>query len=277
MPDDIREKVSTMSAGEKALRGKAAVVTGSTSGIGLAIARDLASKGASVMLNGLGDAVEIERTRRALTTETGVDVRYSDADMRDPQAIAAMVEAARSVFGTVDILVNNAGIQHVAPVDDFPIEKWDAILSINLTAAFHGIRAALPHMKARKWGRIVNVASAHGLVASPFKSAYVAAKHGILGLTKVVALEVAELGITCNAICPGYVRTPLVDKQIDDQAKSHGIPRESVIRDVLLAKQPTKKFVEAEEVAAATVFLCLPAARSITGIALPIEGGWTAQ
>lgn len=277
MPDDVREQTAAGSISDKPLLGRAAIVTGSTSGIGLAIAKDLASKGASILLNGLGDAVEIERTRRALIKDTDANVQYSSADMRDPQAIAAMVEAARAAFGSVDILINNAGIQHVAPVDEFPIEKWDAILSINLTAAFHGIRAALPHMKARKWGRIVNIASAHGLVASPFKSAYVAAKHGILGLTKVVALEVAELGITCNAICPGYVRTPLVDKQIDDQAKSHGIPREAVIRDVLLAKQPTKKFVEAEEVAAATVFLCSPAAQSITGIALPIEGGWIAQ
>jgi len=277
MPDDVRDQAAARSTSEKPLLGKAAIVTGSTSGIGLAIAKDFASNGASILLNGLGDADEIERTRRALIKDTGANVQYSSADMRDPQAIAAMVEAARTAFGSVDILINNAGIQHVAPVDEFPIEKWDAILSINLTAAFHGIRAALPLMKARKWGRIVNIASAHGLIASPFKSAYVAAKHGILGLTKVVALEVAELGITCNAICPGYVRTPLVDKQIDDQAKSHGIPREAVIRDVLLAKQPTKKFVEAEEVAAATVFLCSPAARSITGIALPIEGGWTAQ
>jgi 3-hydroxybutyrate dehydrogenase len=266
-----------MSSIEKPLHGRSAIVTGSTSGIGLAIAKEMAFRGASVLINGLGDPAEIERTRRSLAQETGAQVNYSAADMRDPRAIEAMVEAARGAFGSVDILVNNAGIQHVAAVDEFPVEKWDAILSINLTAAFHGIRAALPHMKARRWGRIVNVASAHGLVASPFKSAYVAAKHGILGLTKVVALEVAELGITCNAICPGYVRTPLVDKQIDDQAKSHGIPRETVIRDVLLAKQPTKKFVEAEEVAAAALFLCTPAAQSITGIALPIEGGWTAQ
>jgi 3-hydroxybutyrate dehydrogenase len=259
------------------IAGKVAVVTGSTSGIGLAIARGLAAEGCAVMLNGLGDASEIERTRRWLVEETGAAVDYDGADMRDPPAIAGMIDAARAAFGSVDILVNNAGIQHVAPVEAFPTEKWDAILAINLSAAFHAIRAALPHMKAKAWGRIVNIASAHGLVASPFKAAYVTAKHGVLGLTKTVALETAENGITCNALCPGYVRTPLVDKQIDDQAKAHNIPRDQVIRDVLLARQPTKKFVEAEEVAAATVFLCTPAAASITGIALPIEGGWTAQ
>ncbi|HTO80857.1 MAG TPA: 3-hydroxybutyrate dehydrogenase [Methylomirabilota bacterium] len=259
------------------LTGKVAVVTGSTSGIGLAIARGLAAEGCAVMLNGLGDASEIERTRRGLVEETGAAVDYHGADMRDPAAIAGMIDAARAAFGNVDILVNNAGIQHVAPVEAFPADKWDAILAINLSAAFHAIRAALPHMKAKAWGRIVNIASAHGLVASPFKAAYVAAKHGVLGLTKTVALETAEDGVTCNALCPGYVRTPLVDKQIDDQAKAHNIPRDQVIRDVLLARQPTKKFVEAEEVAAATVFLCMPAAASITGVALPIEGGWTAQ
>ena len=262
---------------DRSLAGKAAVVTGSTSGIGLAIARGLAERGCTVMLNGLGEPADVEATRRSLAAASGSDVRYDGADMREPRAIADMIDAARSAFGSVDILINNAGIQHVAPVDEFPAEKWDAILAINLTAAFHAIRAALPLMKPKGWGRIVNIASAHGLVASPFKSAYVAAKHGILGLTKVVALEVAEQGITCNAICPGYVRTPLVDKQIDDQAKAHGIPREQVVRDVLLAKQPTKKFVEADEVAATTAFLCSPAAASITGIALPIEGGWTAQ
>jgi len=259
------------------LAGKVAVVTGSTSGIGLAIARGLAAEGCAVMLNGLGDAGEIERTRRGLVEETAAAVEYDGADMRDPAAIARMIDAARAAFGSVDILVNNAGIQHVAPVEAFPAEKWDAILAINLSAAFHAIRAALPHMKAKAWGRIVNIASAHGLVASPFKAAYVTAKHGVLGLTKTVALETAENGVTCNALCPGYVRTPLVEKQIDDQAKAHNIPRDQVIRDVLLARQPTKKFVEAEEVAAATVFLCSPAAASITGIALPIEGGWTAQ
>jgi 3-hydroxybutyrate dehydrogenase len=259
------------------LDGKAAIVTGSTSGIGLSIAQALARRGCNIMLNGLGDPEEIGRTQRDLARETNRDVRYSNADMRAPGQIAAMVRSAQEAFGGVDILVNNAGIQHVAPVESFPEESWDAIIAIDLSAAFHAVKAALPAMKANGWGRIVNVASAHGLVGSPFKSAYVAAKHGIVGFTKVTALEVAEAGITCNAICPGYVRTPLVERQIEDQAKAHGIPREKVIRDIMLKAQPTKRFVEAEEVAAATAFLCSDAAASITGIALPIEGGWTAQ
>src|SRR5215475_2733092 len=259
------------------LAGKVAVVTGSTSGIGLAIARGLAAEGCAVMLNGLGDAGEIERTRRGLVEETGAAVEYDGADMRDPAAIARMIDAARAAFGSVDILVNNAGIQHVAPVEAFPAEKWDAILAINLSAAFHAIRAALPHMKAKAWGRIVNIASAHGLVASPFKAAYVTAKHGVLGLTKTVALETAESGITCNAICPGYVRSPLVEKQIDDQAKAHNIAREEVIAKVILERQPSKAFVKTEEVAALTLFLCSDAAASITGASISIDGGWTAQ
>lgn len=259
------------------LEGKSAVVTGSTSGIGLAIAQTLAERGSNVMLNGLGDPQEIERTRQDLARKTNRKVAYSNADMREPKQIRAMIDAAREAFGSVDILINNAGIQHVAPVDEFPEEKWDAIIAIDLTAAFHAVKAALPAMKAKGWGRIVNVASAHGLIASPFKAAYVAAKHGIVGFTKATALETAEAGITSNAICPGYVRTPLVEKQIDDQAKAHGIPRDKVIRDILLKAQPTKRFVEAEEVAAATAFLCSHQAASITGVALPIEGGWTAQ
>ncbi|MGH6931551.1 MAG: 3-hydroxybutyrate dehydrogenase [Dongiaceae bacterium] len=268
---------SAGAAMDRPLSGRIALVTGSTSGIGLGVLEALAGAGATVAMNGLGERDKVEAELARVRDRHQIEAAYVPANLMDPTQCTAMIAEVEQRFGRIDILVNNAGIQHVAPIDEFPIEKWDAILAINLTAAFHGIRAALPHMKARKWGRIVNVASAHGLVGSPFKSAYVAAKHGILGLTKVVALEVVELGITCNAICPGYVRTPLVDKQIDDQAKSHCIPRESVIRDVLLAKQPTKKFVEAGEVAAATIFLCSPAANSITGIALPIEGGWTSQ
>jgi 3-hydroxybutyrate dehydrogenase len=259
------------------LKGKTALVTGSTSGIGLGIAKRLASDGANIVLNGLGDAKEVERVRSELASQHRVSVVYDGADMSKPDAVLKMVQNAVVEFGVLDILVNNAGIQHVAPVDDFPPAKWDAILAINLSAAFHTVRAALPGMKRKKWGRIVNVASAHALVASPFKSAYVAAKHGIAGLTKTVALEVAELGITVNAVCPGYVLTPLVEKQIPDTAKARGISNEAVIRDVLLAAQPTKKFVTVEEVAALTAFLCSNEAASITGTVLPIEGGWTAH
>jgi 3-hydroxybutyrate dehydrogenase len=259
------------------LAGRSAVVTGSTSGIGLGIARALGHAGAKVMLNGFGDADEIERERAGLAEAARVEVRYSGADMSDPAAVVAMVEEAERAFGAVDILVNNAGIQHVAKVEAFPPEKWDAILAINLSSAFHAIRAAMPGMKARDFGRIVNIASAHGLVASPYKAAYVAAKHGMVGLTKVVALEVAEMSITCNAICPGFVRTPLVEGQIEDQAKEHGMGREQVIREVILASQPSKRFVEVDEVAAFTVFLCGPHGRSFTGAALEIAGGWTAR
>jgi 3-hydroxybutyrate dehydrogenase len=229
------------------------------------------------VLNGFGDAAEIERTRADIATEFGVEALYDGADMTKPDAITAMVERTAAELGQVDILVNNAGIQHVAPIETFPPAKWDAIIAIDLSSAFHAIRAALPGMKARGWGRIVNIASAHGLIASPFKSAYVAAKHGVIGLTKVVALEGAEDGVTCNAICPGYVWTPLVEKQIEDQAKSHGIPREEVIRNVLLAQQPNKRFATVEEIGAFTAFLCSDAAASITGAALPIDGGWTAH
>ncbi|MFO0996750.1 MAG: 3-hydroxybutyrate dehydrogenase [Alphaproteobacteria bacterium] len=259
------------------LQGRSAIVTGSTSGIGLGIARALASAGVNVMLNGFGPANEIERLCAGLAAEFDVGVHYSGADMSQPDAIAKMVATADSAFGRTDILINNAGIQHVAPIESFPPEKWDAILAINLTAAFHTTRAVLAGMKARKWGRIINVASAHGLVASPFKSAYVAAKHGLVGLTKVTAMEGAEFGITCNAICPGYVWTPLVEKQIDDQAKAHGLPREEVIRNVLLAQQPNKTFATVEELGALAVFLCGHQAASITGAALPVDGGWTAH
>jgi 3-hydroxybutyrate dehydrogenase len=259
------------------LKGKTALVTGSTSGIGLGIATRLAAEGANIVLNGFGERAEIERISAELKTKYRVSVTYDAADMTKPAAIAAMLEKAIAQFGAVDVLVNNAGIQHVAPVDEFPLEKWDAIIAINLSSSFHTVRAALPAMKARRWGRIVNIASAHALVASPFKSAYVAAKHGIAGFTKTVALEVAEQGITVNAICPGYVLTPLVEKQIPDTAKARGISEEAVKRDVLLAAQPTRKFVAVEEVAGLTAFLCSQDAASITGAVLPIEGGWTAQ
>ena len=259
------------------LAGKSALVTGSTSGIGRGIAECFAREGANVLLNGFGDAREIERLRTGLAKEHGVQVLYHGADMMRPAEITAMVKEAEKAFGRVDVLVNNAGIQHVAPVDEFPPEKWDAIIAVNLSSAFHATRAALPGMKKAKWGRVINIASAHGLVASPFKSAYVAAKHGIVGFTKTLALEVAEQGITSNAICPGFVRTPLVDKQIDDQARVHGIPRENVIRDVILAPQPTKQFVKIEDVAALALYLASEAAAQINGTSLSIDGGWTAR
>jgi len=259
------------------MKRKTALVTGSTSGIGLGIARTLARGGANVVLNGFGDAREIETLRAGLAAEHGVEARYDGADLSKPAEIEAMMTRALREFGTIDILVNNAGIQHVAPIEEFPVDKWNAIIAINLVASFHTIRLALPAMKAGKWGRIVNIASAHALVASPFKSAYVAAKHGIAGLTKTVALEAAEYGITMNAICPGYVWTPLVEKQIPDTAKARGITEEQVIKDVLLQAQPTKKFVQIDEVAALTAFLASDAAASITGAILPIDGGWTAQ
>jgi len=259
------------------IEGKVALVTGSTSGIGLAVARQLAKAGAGVVLNGFGDAAEIEKLRASLEAEYRVPVRYSGADMSKPEEITAMVEQAERELGAVDILVNNAGIQFVAPVDEFPMAKWEQILSINLSSNFYTIRAALPGMKARGWGRIVNIASAHGLVASPFKSAYVAAKHGVLGLTKTVALEVAETAITCNAICPGYVKTLLVEGQIRDQAKVHNMSEDRVVREVILATQPNKRFVETQALGDIVLFLCSPAADAITGIALPVEGGWTAR
>ena len=259
------------------LQHKTAVVTGSTSGIGLGLARALARAGANVMLNGFGEAAAIERQCRELAAETGVRVLYHPADVSQPDDVAAMIAATEAACGAVDILVNNAGIQFVSPVDEFPVERWAAIQAVILNASFYAIRAALPGMKRRNWGRIINLVSAHGLVASPFKSAYVAAKHGQVGLTKSVALEVAETGITCNAICPGFVLTPLVEAQIASQAKARGLPRDRVIQEVILAVQPTKRFVEVDEIGALAVFLCGDAARSITGAAIPIDGGWTAR
>jgi 3-hydroxybutyrate dehydrogenase len=258
------------------LKGKVAVVTGSTSGIGLAVARAFAGQGCDVLLNGFGDAAAIEAQRGGIEREFGVRARYSSADMRKADEIAAMIAGAEAELGSVDVLVNNAGIQFVSPVEEFPAEKWDQVIAINLSAAFHAIRAAVPGMKARRWGRIINTASAHALVASPFKSAYVAAKHGIAGLTKTVALETAADGITVNAICPGYVWTPLVERQIPDTMAARGLTREQVIRDVLLAAQPTKEFVTVEEVAALALYLAGDMARSITGATISIDGGWTA-
>ncbi len=257
--------------------GKSAIVTGSTSGIGLGIAEALAKAGANVMLNGFGDAGEIEQTRARLAEQHDVQVAYDGADMSKPEQIEALTRRTKSEFGSVDIIVNNAGIQNVAPIEDFPTEKWDAIMAINLSSAFHMIRSTLKDMKENRWGRIINVASAHGLVASPYKSAYVAAKHGILGLTKTVALEAAEFGVTCNAICPGYVMTPLVEKQIPDTAKARGISEEEVVRDVLLSAQSTKEFVTVGQLGALAVFLCSDDAMQITGTALPVDGGWTAH
>jgi len=259
------------------LKDKAALVTGSTSGIGLAIATALASHGVRVMLHGLGDAEAIERMRAELSQTSGVQVLVHDADVSRAGEVARLVAETESAFGGIDILVNNAGIQHVAAVDELPPDRWQAIQDVVLSAGFHAIQAALPGMRRRGWGRIINVASAHGLVGSPFKSGYVAAKHGVVGLTKAVALEVATDHITCNAICPGYVRTPLVDGQIDALAKVHGASREEVLRDVVLAAQPTRRLIEVEEVAQLTIYLCTDAARSITGTAIAIDGGWTAR
>jgi len=256
---------------------KTAIVTGSTSGIGLGIASALASSGVNVVLNGFGEKADIDKTVDDLKQKHNVGVMYSGANIAKPDEIADMMDRTRAEFGGVDILVNNAGIQYVAPIEEFLIEKWDAIIAINLSGAFHTTRLAVPDMKRKGWGRIVNIASAHALVASPFKSAYVSAKHGIAGLTKTVALELAEHGVTANAICPGYVLTPLVQKQIPDTAKARGISEEAVMRDVLLAAQPTKKFVEVSEVAALTAFLCSDEAASITGTVMPIDGGWTAH
>ena len=258
------------------LKGKTALITGSTSGIGLGYAKVLAAEGAAVMINGFGDAAEVERERAALAAASGAGALYSAADMTKPDEIAAMVKECADKLGGPDILINNAGIQHVAPIEEFPIASWDAIIAINLSSAFHTIRAALPGMKAKKWGRIINTASAHSLVASPFKSAYVTAKHGLAGLTKTVALEAATFGVTANCISPGYVWTPPVEKQIPDTMQARNMTREQVMNDVLLAGQPTKQFVTVEQVAALALYLCRDEAASITGANLSVDGGWTA-
>ena len=259
------------------LKGKTAIVTGSTSGIGLGIARSLGAAGAHLMLNGFGDAAQIEALRAGLAKEFGVKVGFCGADISKPEQIRAMVEQATKELGSVDILVNNAGIQHTAPVDEFPEDRWDAVMSINLSSNFHAIKAALPHMKARNWGRIVNIASVHGLVASKEKAAYVAAKHGVLGLTKVVALETARTGITCNAICPGWVLTPLIQTQIDALAKREGLTPDEARRRFPAEKQPSQDFATLEQIAGAAVFLCSDTAAQIRGVSLPVDGGWTAQ
>jgi 3-hydroxybutyrate dehydrogenase len=271
----INEAVKAKRA--RALEGRVAVVTGSTSGIGLGIARALAAEGARIVLNGFGKAADIRDLRADFATRFGLAASHSDADMSKPGDIETMIHEIWSRHERLDILVNNAGVQHVAKLEDFPAQKWDLILAINLSSAFHTTRLALPYMRRNDFGRIINVASAHGLVASPFKSAYVAAKHGVVGLTKTTALETAESNITCNAICPGYVWTPLVESQIEGQAKAHGLPREQVIRDVLLAQQPNKRFATVEQLGALAVFLAGEAGASITGAALPMDGGWTAH
>src|SRR5688500_10178663 len=264
-------------SGAAMLNGKIAIVTGSTSGIGLAIAEALAAAGCNVVLNSFTDSADDRALAERLAGTHGVTARYIRADMARPAECRSLVEQAASAFGPVDILVNNAGIQHVAPVETFPAERWDAILAINLSSAFHTIAAAVPGMRRAGWGRVVNIASAHGLTASPFKSAYVAAKHGLVGLTKTVALEAADCGVTVNAVCPGYVLTPLVEKQIPETALARGLSEDAVIRDILLQAQPTRQFVTTGQVAAVTLFLCSPAAASITGSAIPVDGGWTAQ
>ena len=258
------------------LKGKTAVVTGSTSGIGLGCARAFAGAGANIVLNGIGAPADVEKARLAIEHDFGVKAVYSPANMAESTEIADMVSLAEKTFGRVDVLVNNAGIQHVSPIEEFPAEKWDAVIAINLSSAFHAIRAAVPGMKQRGWGRIVNTASAHSLVASPFKSAYVAAKHGIAGLTKTAALELARSKITCNCISPGYVWTPLVEKQIPETMKARNMSEDQVIRDVLLAAQPTKEFVTVEQIASLALFLCSEDAAQITGANLPVDGGWTA-
>ena len=259
------------------LNDKVAIVTGSTSGIGLGIARSLAAEGCKVVLNSRKSTPENDRLCAELADETGAEIAFGAADMGEPAQISDMISTVTARFGGCDILVNNAGIQHVAPVDEFPDDRWDLVIATNLSAAFHTTKAVLPGMRDKGWGRIINIASAHGLVASAYKSAYVAAKHGIVGLTKVTALEVAEQGVTANAICPGYVWTPLVEKQIPDQAKSHNMSEEDVIRNVLLSNQPNKKFATVEEIGALAAFLASDAAASITGTALPVDGGWTAH
>jgi 3-hydroxybutyrate dehydrogenase len=259
------------------LKAKTALITGSTSGIGLAIAEALAREGANIMMNGLGDEKEIEKTRAGLEQRAGVKVSFNGANLMDAGACAKLVEDTVETFGGVDIVVNNAGMQHVAPIEEFPVDKWNAIISLNLSAAFHVTRAAVPHLRKAKWGRIINTGSAHALVASPYKSAYVAAKHGLAGLTKVVALETAQDSITVNTICPGYVHTELVDDQIADTAKARNMSEDEVVQKVILEAQPTKQFVTVDQIAQFAVFLCSDAASSITGAMLPIDGGWTAH
>lgn len=259
------------------VKGKTAIITGSTSGIGQGIAKELAKAGCNIVLNGFGDKNQIEKDRKEIADENGVKVIYHGADMTKPEEIKDLIDTAAKELGSVDILVNNAGIQFVSPIEEFPIEKWNAIIAINLSASFHTIQNALPYMRKQGWGRIINIASAHALVASPFKSAYVAAKHGIAGLTKVVALEAAEDNITVNAICPGYVWTPLVEGQVADTAKARGITEEEVKTDVLLAAQPTKQFVSIEQLGGVALFLCSDSAANITGTTMPVDGGWTCK
>ncbi|HYC35307.1 MAG TPA: 3-hydroxybutyrate dehydrogenase [Usitatibacter sp.] len=261
----------------KQLAGRSALVTGSTSGIGRAIAEAFAREGANVMLNGFGDAAQIEALRAGLEKSHGVKARYHGADMSKPAQVAELVAAAERELGAIDILVNNAGVQHVAPVDEFPLDKWDWVIAINLSSVFHGTRAALPGMKKRNWGRIINIASAHGLIASPNKSAYVAAKHGVMGFTKTVALEVAETAIRANAICPGFVHTPLVQKQIEDRAREAGVSEERAAKEIILAPQPTKRFVTVEQIAATALFLASDGAAEVNGTSISVDGGWTAR
>jgi 3-hydroxybutyrate dehydrogenase len=258
------------------LKGKSAIVTGSTSGIGLGIAEALAGAGCNVALNSFTDNEEDRALAQRIASERGVKAEYVRADMSKPDECRALIEKASSAFGPITILVNNAGIQHVARVEEFPVERWDAIIAINLSSAFHTTAAAIPGMRSAKWGRIVNIASAHGLTASPFKSAYVSAKHGLVGFTKTVALELAEESVTCNAICPGYVLTPLVEMQIEDQMKVHDLPRERVVKEVMLQRQGRREFARVEDLGALTVFLCSDAAQQITGTTISVDGGWTA-
>jgi 3-hydroxybutyrate dehydrogenase len=262
---------------EKSLQGKTALVTGSTSGLGRGIAEALAAEGCHIMLSGFGDAAEIRKIEEELKSKHGIEAAYHGADLSRPAEIRALMAATLERFAAVDILVNNAGFQHVAPIDEFPEDKWDGLIAVNLSAAFHTTKAALPEMRRRKWGRIVNIASAHGLVGSPFKSAYVASKHGLVGLTRVTALETAREGITCNALCPGFVHTAVVDKQIEEQVRVTGVARDKIIEDVILAKHASRKFVGVEHVAAFVLFLCSEAGASVTGSALVMDGGWTAQ
>lgn len=259
------------------MKGKAAIITGSTSGIGLGIAEAMAAQGADIMLNGFGNAAEIAKISQTIAAKCGVRVAYNGADLSKPSAVVEMISQATSQLGHIDILINNAGIQYTAPVQEFPTERWDAILAINLSAVFHAIRAVLPQMLSRNWGRIINIASTHGLVASAHKAAYVAAKHGVLGLTKVVALETATTGLTCNAICPGWVLTPLVQKQIDDLAAKENLTLDAARMRLLGEKQPSQEFATPQQLGALAVFLCSEAAAQIRGAAIPVDGGWTAQ